>query len=313
MLAESHGSECMLAGPLQVTDKLKIAALVSIAVASAVLGLKFLAYWVTGSVALYSDALESIVNLITALVALFALHIATQPADRRHQFGHHKAEYFSAVLEGVLILLAALLIAHEAYDALIAPRALTEPVQGLLLNGIATAINAAWSAFLLTWGRRQRSPALVADGWHLLTDVATSIGVVAGLALATLTGWQILDPALAALVAVNILWAGSRLVRESIGGLMDEAVTAEVARHIRDVISNNAEGAIQAHDVKTRTAGRVTFIEFHLVVPGGMTVATSHEICDRIEDALADAVPGAEVLIHVEPEHKAKQTGLPIV
>ena len=132
------------------------------------------------------------------------------------------------------------------------------------------------------------------------------------LVLATLTGWQVLDPLLAALVAMNILWAGWRLMRDSISGLMDEAVTAEVARRIREVISNNAEGAIQAHDVKTRTAGRVTFIEFHLVVPGRMTVASSHQICDRIEDALADAVPGAEVLIHVEPEHKAKTSGLPI-
>ena len=302
----------MLAGPLQVADKLKVAAVISIAVAASVLGLKFLAYWITGSVALYSDALESIVNLITALVALYALHISIRPADRRHQFGHHKAEYFSAVLEGVLIVLAALLIAREAYDALITPRVLNEPLQGLLVNGAATVINAAWSYFLLTWGRRQRSPALVADGWHLLTDVATSIGVLAGLLLATITGWQLLDPALAGLVAINILWAGWRLMRDFISGLMDEAVTAEVARSIREVISNNAEGAIQAHDVKTRTAGRVTFIEFHLVVPGRMTVASSHAICDRIEEALADAIPGAEVLIHVEPEHKAETSGVPI-
>jgi cation diffusion facilitator family transporter len=142
--------------------------------------------------------------------------------------------------------------------------------------------------------------------------VATSFGVLAGLSLAMLTGWQVLDPVLAAVVAVNILWAGWRLMRDSISGLMDEAVTAEVARRIREVISNNAGGAIQAHDVKTRTAGRVTFIEFHLVVPGRMTVASSHLICDRIENALADAIPGAEVLIHVEPEHKAKTSGLPI-
>ena len=184
---------------------------------------------------------------------------------------------------------------------------------GLAANGLATAINAGWSAFLLTWGRRQRSPALVGDGWHLMTDVATSLGVLAGLALATLTGWQGLDPALAALVGANILWAGWRLVRESVGGLMDEAVTGEVARQIRHVISASAEGAIQAHDVKTRMAGRVTFIELHLVVPGGMTVAVSHRICDRIEAALTEAVPGAEVLIHVEPEDEAKQTGVPVL
>ena len=163
----------------------------------------------------------------------------------------------------------------------------------MLINGLATAINAGWSYFLLTWGRRQRSPALVGDGWHLMTDVATSVGVIVGLLLAMATGWQILDPALAALVGANILWAGWRLVRESVSGLMDEAVTAEVARSIRHVISSNAEGAIEAHDVKTRTAGRVTFIEFHLVVPGTMTVAASHHICDRIEQALQEAVHDA--------------------
>jgi len=298
---------------LQTADKLKLAGIISIAVAGAVLALKYLAYWVTGSVALYSDALESIVNLITAIIALYAIHVADQPADRQHQFGHHKAEYFSAVLEGVLIVVAALLIFREAYAAYLQPRTLTEPMQGLLINGAATALNACWSWFLLTWGRRQRSPALVGDGFHLLTDVATSIGVILGLALATATGWQILDPALAALVALNILWAGWRLVRQSVSGLMDEAATADVGLHIRDVISDNAQGAIEAHDVKTRTAGRVTFIEFHLVVPGKMTVATSHEICDRIEAALTKAVPGAQVLIHVEPEDEAKQHGVPVV
>ena len=146
------------------------------------MGLKYLAYWVTGSVALYSDALESIVNLITAAVALYAIHVSAQPADRRHQFGHHKAEYFSAVIEGVLIVVAALLIFHEAYDAFLQPRTLSEPTRGLPSTALATAINAGWSYFLLTWGRRQRSPALVADGWHLLTDVATSVGVLVGLA-----------------------------------------------------------------------------------------------------------------------------------
>src|SRR6185295_2929490 len=245
----------------QTSARLRLAALGSIGVALAVLGLKFLAYWRTGSVALYSDALESIVNLVTAVAALYAVHISNQPADRQHQFGHHKAEYFSAVLEGVLIVIAALLIFREAYDALLAPRSLEQPVQGILINGLATLINAGWSYFLIGWGRRQRSPALLADGWHLATDVATSIGVLAGLGLATVTGWQLLDPALAALVAANILWAGWRMVRESVSGLMDEAVTSEVAQHIRQVISDNAQGAIEAHDVKTRTAGRVTFIE----------------------------------------------------
>ena len=290
-------------------DKLKLAALGSIAVAAGVIALKFAAYWQTGSAALYSDALESIVNLVTAGIALYAIQVASRPADRRHQFGHHKAEYFSAVAEGVLIVVAALLILNEAYDAFVKPRALEHLGAGLGLNAVATAINGAWCAFLIGWGRRQRSPALVADGWHLLTDVATSVGVLLGLTLAALTGWHILDPALAAAVAVNILWAGWRLVRDSVGGLMDEAVAAEVGRRIRATIADNAEGAIEAHDVRTRMAGRVSFIEFHLVVPGGMTVSASHAICDRLEAALAEAVPGAEVLIHVEPENEAKRTG----
>jgi cation diffusion facilitator family transporter len=303
----------MTATRQHAADRLRLAAVASIAVAAAVMGLKFLAYWRTGSVALYSDALESIVNVITAAIALYTIHVALQPADRRHQFGHHKAEYLSAVVEGALIIVAALLILREAYDAFVTPRSLADLGVGLALNSAATAINAAWCAFLIRWGRMQRSPALVADGWHLLTDVATSVGVLVGLGLAALTGWQILDPALAAVVALNILWAGWRLMRESVGGLMDEAVTAEVARRIRQVIADNAEGAIEAHDMKTRTAGRVTFVEFHLVVPGSMTVAVSHAICDRLEAALTGAVPGAQVLIHVEPEDEAKQTGVPVV
>ena len=302
-----------LGSPTTSADKLRLAAIGSIGVAVLVLALKYLAYHLTNSVALYSDALESIVNLLTAVVALVAIRISYQPADRRHQFGHTKAEYFSAVIEGVLIVVAALLIFHEAYDAYLRPRALNEPVQGVIVNGLATGINALWAYFLLAWGRSQRSPALVADGWHLLSDVATSIGVVAGLLLSAMTGWQVLDPAMAILVGANILWAGWRLVRESVSGLMDEAVTAEVGRQIHQVISTNAQGAIEAHDVKTRAAGRVTFIEFHLVVPGSMTVAASHQICDRLEEALSTVVHGAEVLIHVEPEEEAKQTGVPVV
>lgn len=303
----------MIATSLQSSSKLKLVAVASIGIAAVVTGLKYLAYRQTGSVALYSDALESIVNLATAGVALYTIHVAFQPADRRHQFGHHKAEYFSAVIEGVLIVVAALLILHEAYSAYVSPRSLTHLSSGLGINAVAAAINLFWCTFLITWGRQQRSPALIADGWHLLTDVVTSAGVIAGLGLAHWTGWHVLDPLLAALVAVNILWAGWVLVRDSVGGLMDEAVTAEVGRRIRQAIAANAEGAIEAHDVKTRTAGRVTFIEFHLVVPGNMTVAASHAICDRLEDALQEAVPGAQVLIHVEPEGEAKQAGVPVL
>jgi cation diffusion facilitator family transporter len=294
-------------------DVLKLVAMASIGVAAAVMGLKYAAYWVTGSAALYSDALESIVNVITAFIALYTIHVASQPADRKHQFGHHKAEYFSAVIVGVLIIVAALLILQEAYQAYRFPRTLSNLNQGLGFSALATVFNGTWCVFLITWGRQHRSPALVADGWHLFTDVATSVGVLLGLGLVIVTGWQVLDPVLAALVAFNILWTGVRLMKESVGGLMDEAVTSEVARRIRAIISTNADGAIEAHDLKTRIAGRVTFIEFHLVVPGTMTVATSHDICDRLEAALTEAVHGAEIVIHVEPEGEAKHKGVPIV
>ena len=288
-------------------------AMASIAVACAVLGIKYLAYWVTGSVALFSDALESIVNVVTAFVALIAVRISARPADRRHQFGHHKAEYFSAVLEGVLIILAALLILHAAWQALREPRAFTEPWLGLAISGVATVLNATWSWALVTYGRRWRSPALVADGWHLFSDVATSVGVIVGLALAVLTGWQMLDAALAALVAVNILVAGWRVVSSSISGLMDEAVDGDIGRRIRAVISESAEGAIEAHDIRTRTAGRATFIDFHLVVPGAMSVADAHRICDRIEQALGAEIDGAEIVIHVEPEGEARHRGVVVI
>jgi len=285
----------------------------SIAVACLVMGIKYLAYWTTGSVALYSDALESIVNLVTAIAALVAIRISARPADRRHQFGHHKAEYFSAVLEGVLIIVAALLILRAAWLALYEPRTLTEPVAGLAINAVATAINAAWSWTLIRFGRSWRSPALVADGWHLFADVATSVGVIIGLTLSVLSGWSVLDPALAALVAVNILVAGWRLVRSSVSGLMDEAVDSDIARRIRKLIAESATGAIEAHDIRTRTAGRATFIDFHLVVPGAMSVADAHRICDRIESALEAEINGAEIVIHVEPEGEARHRGVLVI
>ncbi|MEO8652071.1 MAG: cation diffusion facilitator family transporter [Hyphomicrobiaceae bacterium] len=295
-----------------IADTSRLAA-ASIAVACLVMGIKYVAYRTTGSVALYSDALESIVNVVTAIAALVAIRISARPADRRHQFGHHKAEYFSAVLEGVLIIVAALLILHAAWVAFREPRALTEPVAGLAINAVATVLNAAWSWALIRFGRTWRSPALVADGWHLFADVATSIGVIVGLTLSVLTGWQFLDSALAALVAVNILLAGWRLMSSSISGLMDEAVDGAIARRIRALISESATGAIEAHDIRTRTAGRATFIDFHLVVPGAMSVADAHRICDRIESALEAEIDGAEVVIHVEPEGEARHRGVLVI
>lgn len=281
----------------------------SIVVAFAVMGIKYVAYLMTGSVALFSDALESIVNLVTAVAALIAIRVGAHPPDRNHPFGHQKAEYFSAVLEGTLIIIAALLIFHEAWGAFWQPRALTEPAAGLTVNGVATALNGAWAWLLMNRGRAWASPALVGDGMHLLSDVITSVGVIVGLILATLTGWSILDPLLAGAVALNILRMGYDLATDSMSQLMDAAASPEIETRIREAIKANADGALQAHDVRTRTAGPTTFIEFHLVVPGAMSVEAAHDICDRVEDAIEASIKGAQVVIHVEPEYKAKHKG----
>ena len=285
----------------------------SVAVGILVLALKFAAYWLTGSIALYSDALESIINVVTGVVAVLSIRWSMKPPDPGHPYGHHKAEYLSAVFEGVLIVIAALSILHEAYVGFLQPKPLDAPVQGLLVNGLASAINAVWCWVLIRQGRRHRSPALVADGRHLLTDVITSGGVLVGVALVAVTGWAVLDPALAALVALNILWSGWGLMKESVGGLMDEAAPPDTLKRIRELISTNAAGALEAHDLRTRHAGRRTFIDFHLVVPGAMSVSEAHDICDEIERMLKAEIEDALVTIHVEPENKAKHSGIVVL
>ena len=292
---------------LSVTVKLAIG---SLFVGVLVLGLKALAWWMTGSIALLSDALESTVNVATAIAALVAIQVAAKPADANHPYGHHKAEFFSAVLEGVMIIVAALLIMHEAYKGFLEPRVLDAPLQGLLVNGLASVINGVWCWTLITQGRKHRSPALVADGHHLLSDVISSIGVTFGVLLAIETGWSVLDPALAGVVAINILWSGWKVMTTSLSGLMDEAVPDDTLSKIKAVISAEAVGAIEAHDLRTRHAGRATFIDFHLVVPGRTSVSDAHDICDRIEHELKAKVPDATVTIHVEPENKAKHSGV---
>lgn len=295
-----------------MSKTLKLAA-GSLVVGIVVLGLKLLAWWMTGSIALYSDALESTVNVATAIAALLAVRLAERPADANHPYGHHKAEYVSAVVEGVMIVVAAMLILREAAHGMMAPKTLDAPLSGLLVNGLASVINALWCWILISRGRQLRSPALVADGRHLLTDVVSSVGVTLGVLLAIVTGWAILDPALAAAVALNILWSGWHVMKESLGGLMDEAVPEDTLARIRSIISCEADGAIEAHDVRTRHAGRVTFIEFHLVVAGQTSVSDAHDICDRIERALKAEIEDARVTIHVEPENKAKHSGIVVL
>ena len=285
----------------------------SLAVGLTVLALKGFAAHATGSIALFSDALESVVNVVTALVALAAVRLAARPANANLPYGYHKAEYFSAVVIGVFIAVAALIIFSEAYQGFVAPRAFRPDPLALGVSALATAINAGWAFLLIRYGRRERSPALLADGRHLWTDVLSTAGVLFGVVVAAVTGWMQLDAVLAALVGLTILWSGWQLIRQSVIGLMDVAVEPTILARIRDIISGNAEGAIEAHDIRTRQAGRMIFIEFHLVVAGTMSVDTAHAICDRIEGKLREAVETAQVTIHVEPESKAKHSGIVVI
>lgn len=278
-----------------------------------VLALKAAAWWITGSAALYSDALESIVNVAASLIAFGALRFAAIPPDANHPYGHDKVEFFAAVIEGVLIVIAALSIFRHAWEAWQDPQPIADPAEGIAINAIATVLNGVWSAVLIRTGRRARSTALVADGRHLLADVVTSVGVAAGVGAAVLTGYLVLDPILAAVTGVYVLWSGMAMISSSVGGLMDAAPHQAVVLRIRELVAESAAGALEAHDLRMRHAGKLTFLEFHLVVPGAMTVAESHAICDHIEDTLRAEMQHLVITIHVEPEEKAKQHGVPVL
>lgn len=300
----SNGATEATSPPTQaVVQKL---ALGSIAVGVTVLALKYLAYALTGSVALYSDAIESIINVVTAIAAFVAIRVSAKPISASHPYGRSKAEYLSAVLEGALIIVAALAILREAYGAFLNPHPIRAPVLGLLVNGAASGLNAAWCYVLIFNGRRRRSPALVADGTHLLTDVFTSGGVIVGVILVALTGWELLDPIIAALVAINIVWSGWGLLKESFGGLLDASIPSDDLAAVQELIEANRIGSIEAHDLRTRHAGRMTFIDFHLIVDGAMQVEAAHQITDRIEAALQQRFPDSIISIHIEPESKRK-------
>jgi len=287
---------------MENSDRVTRLALWGIPLSLFVMGLKLIAWWLTGSVALLSDGLESSVNVVAAVVAFAAITYAAKPADKTHPFGHHKAEYLSAVLEGVLIVVAALLIVIKAAPAVLAPTPMEAPALGLAVNFAAGLVNAAWAFVLIRAGRRYRSPALSADGQHILSDVVTSAGVLIGLVLVVFTGYAVLDPLLAILVALNILYQGWKVIAHSVDGLMDHAVEPGEAEAIKAAIAASGAGSLGVHDLKTRRAGAATFVDFHLVVPAAMPVGGAHEICDRLEDAIRAVQPGAQIAIHVEPE-----------
>ncbi|OPB35239.1 cation diffusion facilitator family transporter [Bartonella taylorii] len=280
--------------------------LYSIFVACIVFALKYWAYYITDSVALYSDALESIVNILAALAAWWAVKISLKPADHDHPFGHHKAEYFSAILEGILIIIAAIIILREAWVALSTVKLLQKPGIWLVIHLVASVINYMWGWVLMRQGKIHRSPALKADGMHFMTDVFTSLAILIGLVAGFVGGWSVLDPILAIIVGVNILLQGWKVIRSAVQGLMDVGVELNENMRIRELISANAHGALEVHDLLTRVAGRVTFIEFHLVVPAAMSVGEAHQICDKIEGVLQKEFDNVRISIHVEPENEAK-------
>jgi cation diffusion facilitator family transporter len=277
-------------------------AVLSIAAAVITIGLKLGAYLLTGSVGLFSDAAESVVNLVAAVAALWALLYAARPPDEEHAFGHNKAEYFSSGLESALILIAAAWIGVTAWDRLMDPQPLQNVGLGLAVTLVAAAINGGVALVILRAGRRLRSITLRADAQHLLTDVWTSIGVVLGVLTAQLTGWLVLDPLIALLVAANILWTGARLLRDTAQGLLDHALPPEDRKAISKALSRYEKEGIRFHALRTRASGPRRFISMHVLVPGDWTVQKGHDLSEQIEKDLAEALLGnSTFFIHIEP------------
>jgi len=273
----------------------------SIAAAVFTISVKSLGAYITGSVGLLSDAAESVVNLVAAIVALFALRVAAQPPDENHPYGHSKAEYFSAAVEGIMIFVAAAIIVYTAIERLITPRPLEQLGIGLSLSVVGSIVNGVVAYVLLRQGRKHNSATLVADGKHLITDVITSAAVLIGVGLVTVTGIQRLDPVVALLAGVNILWTGFNLVRNSVNGLMDIAIPPEEMSVLNDVLAQFSSDSVSFHAVRTRVAGNRQFASFHILVPGDWSVKRGHDLTEDIIDAIVAKLPLVRVEAHLEP------------
>ena len=273
----------------------------SVAAALVTMALKGVAAWMTGSLGLLSDALESFVNLGAALIAVYTLRIAVREPDEKHPFGYSKAEYFSSAIEGALIMLAALAIVAAAVPRLVAPQPIVHVDTGIFVSLVAAGVNLGTALVLLGAGRRHDSIALEADAHHLLTDVWTSIGVVAGVGATAFTGWLVLDPLIAIAVALHITWTGAKVLRRSALGLMDRALPEPDVERIRAILEPYRVRGIDYHALRTRRAGRVRMVDMHLLVPGEMSVREGHRVADEIEGAIRAALPGSVVLTHLEP------------
>ncbi len=276
-------------------------AVLSIAAAVLTIGLKAAAYLVTGSVSLFSDATESVVNLVAAVAALWALIYASRPPDEEHAFGHNKAEYFSSGLESALIITAAVWIGVTAWERLMDPQPLENVGLGLSIALVAAALNGGVALVILRAGRRLRSITLRADAHHLLTDVGTSLGVVLGVVTVQLTGWLVLDPLIALVVAANIVWTGVRLLRETASRLLDRALPPEDQEAISKVLSRYEERGVRFHALRTRASGQRRFISMHVLVPGRWTVQQGHDLSEKIERDIFEALQGSTLFIHIEP------------
>ncbi|MDI9627015.1 MAG: cation diffusion facilitator family transporter [Acidobacteriota bacterium] len=274
----------------------------SVAAALVTIGLKGGAAWLTGSVGLLSDAAESLVNLVAAIVALFALKVAIKPPDDNHPYGHSKAEYFSAAVEGVMIFVAAAFIIATSIERLLNPRMPEQLGLGLTISVAASLVNGAVAMVLLKHGRKHGSATLVADGKHLMTDVITSVAVLVGVALVAVTNQPVLDPVVALLAGANILWTGFGLIRSSVDGLMDVSLPEQTNIELFEVLDRFREpGRIEFHAVRTRQAGNRQFMEFHILVPAAWSVRRGHDMTEDVIDALIEVVPGVRVSAHLEP------------
>jgi cation diffusion facilitator family transporter len=287
--------------PSKETPRLTRYARISIATALATIVLKSAAYWLTGSVGLLSDAVESLVNLAGGIMALWMLTVAARPADEDHAYGHGKAEYFSSGVEGSLIVLAAASIAWAAIPRLLAPQELEGVGAGLAVSVLASLINLGSALVILRAGKRYGSITLEANARHLLTDVWTSVGVIAAVALVPLTGWLWLDPVIALVVAANIIWTGVGIIRRSVSGLMDKSISNEDRAVVDAVLAKHLSADVSFHAVWTRQAGTRKFVTLHVLVPGDWTVQRGHELLELIEDNIREALPGSHVMTHIEP------------
>jgi cation diffusion facilitator family transporter len=276
-------------------------AFLSIGAAILTIALKSGAYFLTGSVGFLSDALESGVNLVAAIFAVWALTIAAKPPDEEHTFGHSKAEYFSSGFEGALILVAAVSIAIAAIPRLLNPQPIEQVGLGLALSVVASAINGGLGIVLLKAGKRLHSITLRADAHHLIADVWTSVGVLIGILLVSVTGWLILDPLIALLVAVNIVWTGVKLIRESGSALLDASIPLAERKIINEILLPYDRQKVKFHAIRTRIAGKRRFISLHVLVPGEWTVQCGHNLCEEIESAICKTLPNTHVFTHLEP------------